>query len=99
VAAPGTIGLTRMVRMTGKPSLPIPGPLFAPFVDLGRRSGLAAFSPDFRRLLRYGRAVDTTRLVDEVGFQPRHTAVAAVEQFVAAQTGRGLVTPLRRALA
>ena len=42
------------------------------------------FSPDFRRLLRYGRAVDTTRLVEEVGFTPRFITPAAVEDYVAA---------------
>jgi UDP-glucose 4-epimerase len=99
VAAPGTIGLTRMVRMTGKPSLPIPSPLFASTVDLGRRVGLTAFSPDFRRLLRYGRAVDTSRLVDELGFSPRYTTVSAIEELVAAMSGRRLVPAFRGAVA
>jgi UDP-glucose 4-epimerase len=46
--------------------------------------GLAELSEDFRRLLRYGRAVDTARLVEEVGFTPRFTTPAAVEDYVAA---------------
>jgi UDP-glucose 4-epimerase len=96
VAGPGTIGLTRLLRMAGKPTLPLPPPLFDPFVDAAHRVGLTDFSPDFRRLLRYGRAVDTTRLVEEVGFEPRFSTVAAVEDFVEKQAGRRLVPRLRQ---
>src|SRR5205814_981386 len=77
VAAPGTIGLTRMVRLAGRPTLPIPSPLFVNATEVGRRLGLVNFSPDFRRLLRYGRGADTTRLREEVGFAPRYTTLAA----------------------
>ncbi len=86
VAAPGTIGLTRMVRLAGRPTLPIPAPFFANATEVGRRLGLVDVSEDFRRLLRYGRGVDTTRLREEVGFAPHYTTVAAVEDCV---TGRG----------
>ncbi len=84
VASPGTIGLARMIRLARKPSLPVPGPAFGATTGLMRRAGLAELSEDFRRLLRYGRGVDTTRLVEEVGFTPRYSTVAAVEDYVAA---------------
>src|ERR671933_302655 len=54
VAAPGTIGLTRMLRRAGKLSVPIVSPLFPTVAGAGTRMGLIDFSPDFRRLLRYG---------------------------------------------
>src|SRR5437588_7607145 len=57
VAAPGSIGLTRLLRLAGRPPLPIASPLFGPVTEAGRRLGLMGFSPDFQRLLRYGRAV------------------------------------------
>src|SRR4051812_30266887 len=99
VAAPGTIGLTKMIRRAGKLSLPLASPLFPPVTTAGRRLGLLEFSPDFRRLLRYGRAVDTGRLVTEVGYQPQFDAVAAVEDYVSMLGGRRMVPPLRRAVA
>ena len=99
VAAPGTIGLTKMLRRAGKVTLPVAAPLFPTVTTAGKRLGLVDFSPDFRRLLRYGRAVDTTRLVEEVGCRPRYDAVAAVEDWVATQGGRRLVPPLRQAVA
>jgi UDP-glucose 4-epimerase len=96
VAAPGTIGLTRMIRLAGKASLPIASPLFPTVATFGRRLGaFSSLSPDFRRLLRYGRAVDTRRLVDEVGFRPRYDAVAAVEDYVRTQSSRRIVPSLR----
>jgi UDP-glucose 4-epimerase len=96
VAGEGTIGLTRMVRMAGKPTLPLATPLFGPTVSFGERFGLFDFSDDFRRLLRYGRAVDVTRLVEEVGYRPRYTSVDSVRDYVAKQGGRRLAPPLRQ---
>ena len=82
VASPGTIGLTRMIRRARRPSLPVPSPLFGPTVEAMRRAGLPDVSADFRRLLRYGRAVDTSRLTEELGVVPRHTTASAVEDYV-----------------
>jgi UDP-glucose 4-epimerase len=83
VAGRGTIGLGRMIRMAGRPPLPIAGPLFAPVTDAARRLGMGAYSDDFRRLLRYGRAVDIRRLEVEVGHEPRFSTVAAVQDWLA----------------
>jgi UDP-glucose 4-epimerase len=85
VAAEGTIGLTRMIRLAGRPTLPIPSPLFGSATGAAKRVGLFELSPDFQRLLRYGRGVDTTRLVEEVGARPRLSTVAAVEEWVASR--------------
>jgi UDP-glucose 4-epimerase len=98
VAAPGTIGLTRAIRMAGKLSLPIAGPLFPTVTEAGKRLGLVDFSPDFRRLLRYGRAVDTERLVEEIGFEPRYDAAEAVADYARHQGGRRLAPSMRQAV-
>jgi UDP-glucose 4-epimerase len=87
VAAAGTIGLTKLIRRAGKVSLPIASGLFSTATAMGRRVGLMSFSPDFRRLLRYGRAVDTTRLVEEIGFRPQFDAAAAVERTIQTTLG------------
>jgi UDP-glucose 4-epimerase len=81
VAGPGTIGLARMIRLAGKRALPIAAPLFGAVTATGQRLGLDTQSEDFRRLLRYGRGVDTTRLTEEVGYSPRHSTVDAVESW------------------
>ena len=70
-----------MIRMAGRAPLPLAGPLFGRTTSALTRAGLPALSADFRRLLRYGRAVDTTRLVEEVGFTPSYTTPSAMEEF------------------
>ena len=81
VAGPGTIGLSRMIRLAGKRPLPIAAPLFGAVTSSGQRLGLDTQSEDFQRFLRYGRGVDTRRLTDEVGYVPRHSTVDAVEDW------------------
>jgi UDP-glucose 4-epimerase len=81
VAGEGTIGLSRMIRLAGRRALPIAAPLFGAVTSTGERLGLDAQSEDFQRLLRYGRGVDTRRLVEDVGYTPRHSTVAAVERW------------------
>jgi UDP-glucose 4-epimerase len=83
VAGPGTIGLSRMIRLSGRRALPIAAPLFGMVTSAGQRLGLDAQSEDFQRLLHHGRGVDTRRLTDEVGFTPRQSTVAAVEAWAA----------------
>jgi UDP-glucose 4-epimerase len=96
VAAPGTIGLTKMIRLAGKPSLPVAPPLFPTVANTGLRLGIfSSLSPDFRRLLRYGRAVDTRRLVEEVGFRPRFDATSALEDYLRTQSGRRILPSFR----
>jgi UDP-glucose 4-epimerase len=82
VAGPGTIGLTRLLRLARRVPLPIVGPLFGSVADGLERVGFAGLSPDFRRLLRHGRGVDTTRLVEEVGYRPRYSTPMAVADYV-----------------
>jgi UDP-glucose 4-epimerase len=87
VAGRGTIGLGRMIRLAGRAPFPIAGPLFGPLTDAARRLGLGAYSDDFKRLLRYGRAVDIRRLEEEVGHEPTYSTTAAVRDWVARRSG------------
>jgi len=82
VASPGTIGLTRAVRLAGRPTLPLLSPAFGPVTGAAKRIGLPGLSEDFSRLIRHGRAVDVTRLKEEVGFSPRYTTSMALEDWV-----------------
>ena len=97
VAAPGTIGLTRMIRLAGQGVDPGRVAAVPDRRDARppRRALFSSLSPDFRRLLRYGRAVDTRRLVEEVGFRPRFDTVAAVEDYVRTQSGKRIVPSVR----
>jgi len=99
VAGEGTVGLTRMVRLAGRPTLPVVPALFGPTAGVAKRLGLLDFSEDFRRLLRHGRGVDTTRLRETVGFHPRHSTVSAVQDYSRKQGGRRIAPVLRQVMA
>jgi UDP-glucose 4-epimerase len=102
VAPRGTISLTKILRLAGRPTLPVPHPLFGPtFTQLGRWLGAADLYNDGVQLLRYGRGVDNRRLLEEVGFEPRFDAEAAVRDFIAknAASRRLIPSPLPGAIA
>jgi UDP-glucose 4-epimerase len=83
VAPEGTISLTRILRMAGRPTLPVPHPAFGPlFAQLGQRLGAADLYGDAVQLLRYGRGLDNRRMVQELGYEPRFDAVGAVRDFI-----------------
>jgi UDP-glucose 4-epimerase len=102
VAPDGTISLTRILRLAGRPTVPIPHVVAGPVLSqVGRQLGAADLYNDGIRLLRYGRGCENTRLKQEVGYAPRFTAEAAVRDFIAKTTaGRRLFpTPHPGALA
>ena len=86
-----------MVRLAGRPTLPVL-PSFDAVTGVGQRLGMLDFSDDFKRLLRHGRATDTTRLVEEVGYEPRYGTVEAVEDYLRTQGGRRLMPNVRQAV-
>jgi UDP-glucose 4-epimerase len=84
VAPDGTISLTRILRLAGRPTVPIPHQIAGSVLGrLGKRLGAADLYNDGIRLLRYGRGCDNTRLRRDVGFEPVYDAEAAVRDFVA----------------
>jgi UDP-glucose 4-epimerase len=95
VAPTGSISLTRLLRLAGRPQIRIPQQLFGPVLSrFGRRAlGAGEVYNDALRLLRYGRGVDNTRLRTELGYVPRYDAVAAAKDFAEKTKGRS-VAPL-----
>jgi len=93
VAPSGTISMSRLLRLAGRPQVPIPGQLFGPALSRFGRRGLGAGEVynDALRLLRFGRGVDNTRLREELGYEPRYDAVAAAKDFAEKSKGRSIV--------
>ncbi len=81
--------------MGGRPSLPIPHPLFGPALErLGGRLGAGPLVGDAVRLLRYGRGVDNGRMRRELGFQPKLNAVETARELMMRLDGRRIGPPL-----
>jgi UDP-glucose 4-epimerase len=82
VAPTGSVSLSKILRLGGRPQVPVPHAVFAPaFGWLGRQLGVADLYGDGVRLLRYGRGVDNTRLREDLGYQPLFDAVGAIRDF------------------
>lgn len=92
VAPTGAISLSRILRLAGRPQVPIPAQVFGPVLSrFGRRMlGAGETYNDALRLLRYGRGVDNTRLREELGYAPRYDAVATVRDFAEKTRGRSV---------
>jgi UDP-glucose 4-epimerase len=94
VAGEGVVPLSQVVRLLGKPPLPVVVPLASPVAALVRRAGVD-FPADQLGLLLYGRGVDTSRLAEEFGWSPGHSTREALVDFVRGRAARGPITPER----
>jgi len=89
VAPSGSISLSHILRLMRRPALPVPHPLFGPALErLGRRIGAGPLYGDGVRLLRFGRGVDNTRLIEGIGYVPRFDAESAIRDFAQKSRGR-----------
>ncbi len=95
VAPTGAVSLVRALRLSRRPALPIPHPLFGPALQrLGSRLGAGTLYGDAVRLLRYGRGIDTRRLREEIGFEPRFDAEGAIRDLAARTNSTRIAPPL-----
>lgn len=90
VAGDGVIGLSQAARFAGRPTLPVPPGLNSLVGSIYGRTGLTDFSAEQIRYLSYGRGLDTTRMREILGLEPRFTTRAAFLDFV---RSRRLVGP------
>ncbi|GAA0951599.1 NAD-dependent epimerase/dehydratase family protein [Kribbella koreensis] len=97
LAGDGVVTLSQAIRRLGRPAFRLPSFTAASTAAVVRRARLADFSPDQITFLTYGRAVDTTRMRAEFGFEPEYTTAGAFDDF-RAHLGTGAVTQASRLL-
>jgi len=81
LAGDGVLALSQAIRRLGRPSLRLPSFTASSTAAAVRRLRLADFSPDQITFLTYGRVVDTTRMREAFGFEPRFTTAEAFDEF------------------
>ncbi len=86
VAGAGVITLSQAVRRAGRVELPVLEPGMSALAGFARGVGPRDFSLDQLDLFVHGRVVDTTRVIEEFGFEPRSTP-AAFADFLRGQSG------------
>lgn len=91
VAAPGVLYLSQCIRLAGRVPAPVPGPLAGLVGAVLRSRGQVDFTPEQLRFLQYGRVIDTTRLVEQFGYEPAFDVREAFEDFVSRRRITGLL--------
>ena len=81
VAGDGMLMLSQAIRRLQRPILPLPAFAVGNVGSILRSARIADFSPEQLAFLTYGRGVDTTRMRDELGFEPRYTTEEAFADF------------------
>ena len=81
VAGDGMLMLTQAIRRLNKPSVSLPGFAVGRLGSVLRQARVADFSPEQLGFLTYGRGVDTTRMRQTLGFEPRYSTACAFADF------------------
>jgi UDP-glucose 4-epimerase len=81
IAGDGVLTLGQAAAIAGRSTVPMPMAAAGFIGSLVKRTGLADFSPDQTSFLAHGRGMDTTRMREEFGFEPRYTTRQAFEDF------------------
>jgi UDP-glucose 4-epimerase len=80
IAGDGVVMLSQAARRLGRPTAPLPGMTLGAVTAVLRRAG-ADFPTDQAAYLTYGRGVDTRRMREVLGFEPKHTTASALADF------------------
>ncbi len=92
VAGAGKLPWSEVASISGAYLLPLPPIRPRAFVAPLRQLGLVQFPPEMEGVIRYGRGVDISRLL-EAGFRYRYTSAGAVESFARANNLRRSTGP------
>jgi len=96
IAADGVVYLSQAIRLMGRVPLPLLLPAAQPTAALLRRMRVVDFPVDQLRLIVFGRVVSTRRARENLGFAPRFSTRAAIEDLRANQNEEPLGEPEAR---
>lgn len=88
LAGDGVLTLEEMARMMGKPYVPVPVPLLAMGLRVGRRLGLTQYGPEQIGFLRYRPVLSNRRLKEVFGYTPKKTTRQVFDHFLSARALR-----------
>lgn len=92
IAGDGVLALSQAVRRTGRPTVSVPGAMLGVVGRALAPTRLVDFSTEQVRFLTYGRAIDTSRAMRELGFTAKRSTSAAFDEFLAGhELGPGFV--------
>jgi UDP-glucose 4-epimerase len=91
IAGDGVLYLSQAIRLAGRLQVPVPLPFVSGVASMMRRGRRADVSPEQLRFLQFGRVVDTRRMREDLGYDPKYSTQEAFEDFVRRRRIRGIV--------
>ncbi len=95
IAGDGVMSLAQAIRRAGHIQMPVPKGLLAPVSAVlqdVRSVKLRSSQTDF---LTYGRVLDTTRMRAELGFAPKFTSAATIDDFIERGGSKPVISPAK----
>jgi UDP-glucose 4-epimerase len=90
IGASGIIMMSQAIRRSGRVALPVPRSALAAVDSLRRATSYTELDREQLNYLSYGRVMDTARMRNVLGYNPKWTTAEAFDDYV---RGRGL-TPI-----
>lgn len=88
VAGDGIITASQAATIAGRPYVLVPRMATGTITDFAKRFGLVDIGSDQLDMMTFGRGLDTTRMREDLGFEPVYSTRAAYEDFARATKGR-----------
>ena len=84
VAGKGVVMLSQAIARAGRVNLPMPRPFASLTRDMLRRFGYIDFTSEQIEFLKYGRAIDSSRAKQRLGFSPTYSTRQTFDAFLRA---------------
>ncbi|MCG3174176.1 MAG: hypothetical protein GMKNLPBB_02400 [Myxococcota bacterium] len=78
IAGPTAAPLSKIIAITGRRTLPVPGPLFDQWMKFAWKTRITNFPPPELDYIRYLCTVDGSRAEKELGFKPQYSLTESV---------------------
>ncbi len=93
IGASGIIMLSQAIRRAGRIPLPIPGFTLWALDSLRRANRYSELNREQLDYLSYGRVMDTTRMREDLGYQPKWTTAEAFDDYIGGRALSPIIDP------
>ncbi|MEZ0050911.1 UDP-glucose 4-epimerase [Mycobacterium sp. MAA66] len=93
IGATGVIMMSQAIRRSGRVRVPVPREALATFDTVRRATSHIELDREQLNYLSYGRVMDTTRMVRDLGYTPKWTTMEAFDDYVSGRRLTPIIDP------
>ncbi|MGB8407000.1 MAG: SDR family oxidoreductase [Mycobacterium sp.] len=93
IGATGVIMMSQAIRRSGRVRIPVPREALATFDTVRRATSHMELDREQLNYLSYGRVMDTTRMVRDLGYTPKWTTMEAFDDYVSGRRLTPIIDP------